>query len=334
MQKALVTGVTGQDGSYLCEFLLNKGYEVHGIIRRNSDSNHVNIKSIKNDIVLHQADLTDGTSLGNILERINPHEIYNLAAQSHVGVSFALPQHTADVDGMGPLRILEAIRSLKLNSKFYQASTSEMFGVVESAPQNENTPFRPASPYGCSKLFAHWLVINYRKGYNIFACNGILYNHESPRRGELFVTRKITKAFANIVKGKQSHVELGNLESLRDWGHAKDYVRAMWLMLQQDQPDDYVVGMGVQHSIKDFCQETAKYFGYNLVWSGTGVDEIGYDEKTEKVLVRVNPDFYRPVDVVNLLSDPTKTRNKLGWQPEYNFSQLVAEMCESDYKGE
>lgn len=331
MNKAFITGVTGQDGSYLAEFLLDKGYEVHGIIRRNSDSNHQNIKGIKNDIILHQADLTDGICLSNILEKIQPDEIYNLAAQSHVKISFNLPQHTADVDALGPLRLLEAIRSLKLNSKFYQASTSEMFGMVESCPQNENTPFRPASPYGCAKLFAHWMLINYRMGYNIFACSGILFNHESSRRGELFVTRKITKAFANMAIGKKQILELGNIDSLRDWGHAKDYVRAMWMMLQQDKPDDYVISTGKQVSVRDFCNYAADYFGIKLEWEGSGLDEVARDGNSGDIIIKVNPDFYRPVDVINLLGDATKAKTVLGWEPIYSLEDLVYDMCSSDY---
>lgn len=331
MKRAFITGVTGQDGSYLAEYLLDKGYEVHGIIRRNSDSNHQNIKAIKNDIVLHQADLTDGICIGSVLEKIQPDEIYNLAAQSHVKISFNLPQHTADVDALGPLRLLEAIRSLKLNSKFYQASTSEMFGMVESCPQNENTPFRPASPYGCAKLFAHWMLVNYRMGYNIFACSGILFNHESPRRGELFVTKKITRSFANMAAGKNQILELGNLDSLRDWGHAKDYVRAMWMMLQQDKPDDYVISTGKQVSVRDFCNYAANYFGMDLIWEGSGLDEVARNAKTGQILIKVNPDFYRPVDVVNLLGDATKAKTVLGWEPIYSLEDLVNDMCSSDY---
>lgn len=331
MKKALVTGVTGQDGSYLAEFLLDKGYEVHGIIRRNSDSNHQNIRNIKNEIILHQADLTDGICISSVLERIQPHEVYNLAAQSHVKISFNLPQHTADVDALGPLRLLEAIRSLKLNCKFYQASTSEMFGMVESCPQNEQTPFRPASPYGCAKLFAHWMLVNYRMGYNMFACSGILFNHESPRRGELFVTKKITKAFANIAVGNHQILELGNIDSLRDWGHAKDYVRAMWMMLQQETPDDYVISTGNQVSVRDFCSFAAKYFNMDLVWEGTGLDEIARDNKTGNIVIKINPDFYRPVDVVNLLGDATKAKTVLGWEPIYSLEDLVNDMCSSDY---
>jgi GDPmannose 4,6-dehydratase len=330
MKTALITGITGQDGSYLAELLLEKGYSVHGIIRRSSDSNHKHIAKIKNKITLHQADLSDSICLAAVIALVRPHEIYNLAAQSHVKISFEAPQHTTDINALGPLRILEAIRALNLNTKFYQASTSEMFGMVQTAPQNEETVFRPASPYGAAKLYAHWLVINYRLGYNIFACNGILYNHESPRRGELFVTRKITKGFVDIAMGKIKPIELGNLDSLRDWGHAKDYVRAMWLMLQQDKPDDYVIATGTQASVRDFCNYSAEYFDIQLEWEGSGVDEFARNKKTGDILVKVNTDFYRPVDVVNLLGDASKARKVLKWQPKYSLKDLVSDMCKSD----
>jgi GDPmannose 4,6-dehydratase len=331
MKKAFITGVTGQDGSYLAEFLLEKGYEVHGLVRRISSVNHPNIANVKDKLVLHNGDLTDSAALANCLLSIQPDEVYNLAAQSHVKLSFEMPIATAEIDGLGPLRVLEAIRSLKLNCKFYHASTSEMFGTNINVPQNESTPFHPGSPYGAAKLYAHWIVQNYRHSYNMFASTGILYNHESPRRGEMFVTKKITKAFANIHRGLQSHVELGNLDSLRDWGHAKDYVEAMWLILQHNEPDDFVIATGQQYSIREFCNLAAKYFGVNLIWEGTGVDEVARD-RNGKIWVKVNKDFYRPVDVVNLLGDSTKAKTLLNWQPKYDIHSLVNEMCEEDLK--
>jgi len=331
MKKAFITGVTGQDGSYLAEFLLEKGYEVHGLVRRISSTNHPNISNVKDKLVLHNGDLTDSAALANCLLNIQPDEVYNLAAQSHVKLSFEMPIATAEIDGLGPLRILEAIRSIKLNCKFYQASTSEMYGTNINVPQNESTPFHPGSPYGVAKLYAHWIVQNYRHSYNMFASTGILYNHESPRRGEMFVTKKITKAFANIHRGLQSHVELGNLDSLRDWGHAKDYVEAMWLILQHNEPDDFVIATGQQYSIREFCNLAAKYFGVNLTWEGSGVDEVARDPNG-KIWVKVNKDFYRPVDVVNLLGDPTKAKTLLNWQPKYDIHSLVNEMCEEDLK--
>lgn len=331
MKKAFITGITGQDGSYLADFLLEKGYEVHGLVRRISSANYPNIAHIKNDLILHNGDLTDNAALANCLLKIQPDEIYNLAAQSHVKLSFEMPIVTAEIDALGPLRILEAIRSLELNTKFYQASTSEMFGVNISVPQNEQTPFHPGSPYGVAKLYAHWIVHNYRHSYNMFASTGILYNHESPRRGEMFVTRKITKAFANICVGKQEFVELGNLDSLRDWGHAKDYVEAMWLILQHDQPDDFVIATGKQYSIRDFCNLTAKYFGMSLTWEGVGIDEVARDANGV-IRIRVNENLYRPVDVINLLGDPTKAKTLLNWKPKYDIHSLVNEMCEEDLK--
>lgn len=333
-KKALITGVAGQDGSYLAELLLDKGYEVHGLIRRSSNFDHPNIATIKDDVHFHNADLSDSLSIRNLISKIKPDEIYNLAAQSHVKVSFEMPELTGNANALGPLRILDAIMSLGMqkDTKYYQASTSEMFGVVKENPQNENTPFHPGSPYSVAKLYAHWITVNYRESYDIFACSGILFNHESPRRGELFVTRKITKAFANIVLGKQDVLELGNLDSLRDWGHAKDYVRAMWMMLQYHKPDDYVIATGKQTSIREFCAAAAKYFGIELEWRGTGVDEVAVDKATGKTLIRVNPAFYRPVDVVNIEGDCTKARNTLGWYPEYTLQDLVDQMCETDLK--
>lgn len=332
MKKALITGIVGQDGSYLAELLLNKGYQVHGLIRRSSNFNHPNIENFKNQVTFHHGDLGDSNNLRNIITEVLPDEIYNLAAQSHVKVSYDTPEITSDSNGLGVLRILDAVANLRNVKpiKFYQASTSEMFGIVHTCPQDENTPFRPASPYAIAKLYAHWITINYRESYNIFACNGILFNHESPRRGELFVTRKITQAFARINAGTQQVLELGNLDSLRDWGHAADYVEAMWLMLQQDQPDDYVISTGVQTSIRKFCELAAAEFGYQLAWRGQGLQEQGYDVNTGQTLITVNPEFYRPVDVVNLLGSSAKAREKLGWIPKYSLEQLVKEMCESD----
>ena len=333
MKKALITGIAGQDGSYLAEMLLDKGYEIHGLIRRSANYDHPNIANIKDKIKFHHGDLSDSNSIRNLIDNVRPTEIYNLAAQSHVKVSFEMPELTGDINALGPLRILDAIRSLKMTDscKFYQASTSEMFGIQKFNPQKEDTPFYPGSPYSAAKLYAYWITVNYRESYKIFGCNGLLFNHESPRRGELFVTRKITKAFANMVLGKQKVLELGNMDSLRDWGHAKDYVRAMWMMLQLDTPGDYVVATGVQHSIRDFCNYTAEYFGIKLNWEGTGVNEVARHSQTGDVMIRVNPEFYRPVDVVNIQGDATKVRETLGWKPEYDLHALVRDMCEADY---
>lgn len=334
MKKALITGITGQDGSYLAEFLLDKGYEVHGLIRRSSNFDHPNILNIRNTINFHNGDLSDSTNIRNLLDAIRPHEIYNLAAQSHVKVSFDMPECTGDINALGALRILDGIKALKMEdtTRFYQASTSEMFGITPYKPQNESTPFYPGSPYSVAKLYAYWITVNYRESYNIFGCNGILFNHESPRRGELFVTRKITKAFANIVAGKQHVLELGNINSLRDWGHAKDYIRAMWMMLQHDKPDDYVVSTGIQSSIREFCNLTAEYFNINLRWEGEGLDEVAIDSTTGKTIIKVNPAFYRPVDVVNLQGDYSKIKNTLNWDPEYNLQALVNDMCQADWE--
>ena len=334
MKKALITGIAGQDGSYLAELLLNKGYEVHGLIRRNDNFDHPNINTIKDRVKFYNGDLSDSNSIRNLIDSVEPDEIYNLAAQSHVKVSFDMPELTGNTNALGPLRILDSIRTLKLSNKikFYQASTSEMFGIQKFKLQNENTPFYPGSPYSAAKLYAYWITINYRESYNIFGCNGILFNHESPRRGELFVTRKITKAFANMVLGKQKVLELGNMDSLRDWGHAKDYVRAMWMMLQHEIPDDYVVATGVQSSIRNFCNLTAEYFGIKLNWEGSGIDEVARNNATGDIMIKVNPDFYRPVDVVNLQGDASKINKVLGWQPEYTLQELVNDMCENDFK--
>jgi len=335
MKKALITGISGQDGSYLAELLLDKGYEVHGLIRRNSSFvDHPNLRNTKNKVTLHYGDLTDSTNLRNIIGKIQPDEIYNLAAQSHVMVSFELPEYTADVDALGALRILDTIRDLGLTKKirYYQASTSELFGKVQETPQTERTPFYPRSPYGCSKLFAHWITTNYRESYDIYACAGILFNHESPRRGEGFVTRKITRALTTIKTTGKGVLELGNLDSKRDWGHAKDYIEAMWLMLQQDSPDDYVISMNETHSVRDFIEIAAAHLDMKIVWTGEGIDEIGTDLYTGRIIVKINPAFYRPAEVDLLLGDSTKARTELGWQPQHTFESLVKDMIDSDLK--
>ena len=327
MKKALITGITGQDGSFLAELLLEKGYEVHGIIRRASVSNTSRIQHLLNQnlITLHEGDLTDASSLTRIIGEVEPDELYNLAAQSHVGISFEAPEYTSDVDAMGVLRLLEAIHVNKLDKKtrFYQASTSELYGKVEEVPQNENTPFHPFSPYAIAK--------QYREAYGIFACNGILFNHESERRGENFVTRKITLAAGRIACGLQDHLELGNLSSKRDWGYAKDFVECMWLMLQQEEPDDYVIATGVQHTVREFTELAFKYVGIEFEWKGEGLEEKGYDKKTGKMVVCVNPKWFRPTDVVDLLGDPTKAKTKLGWDPQKtSYEELCRIMAEHD----
>ena len=341
LKKALITGITGQDGSYLAEFLLNKGYEVHGIKRRTSLFNTDRIDHLYQDphvakrrLVLHHGDLTDSSSLIRIIQQVKPHEIYNLAAQSHVAVSFEEPEYTANADALGTLRLLEAIRILGLENqtRFYQASTSELFGKVQAIPQSETTPFYPRSPYAVAKMYAHWITINYREAYNIFACNGILFNHESPVRGETFVTRKITRALARIKLGLQDCLYLGNMDSLRDWGHAKDYVEMQWLMLQQDQPDDYVIASGEQHSVREFVTIAAKELGITMKWEGTGSDEKGFDAVSGACLVVVDPRYYRPTEVDTLLGDATKAKQKLGWSPKISFEALVKEMVVEDYK--
>ncbi len=336
MKTALITGITGQDGSYLAEFLLKKEYRVHGIIRRNSTSDCTDrINSFLGNpyITLHYGDLTDFSNLTSIIQETRPDEIYNLAAQSHVKVSFSNALYTADVDALGVTRLLEALRVLGMinTTKFYQASTSEMYGKVQSIPQRENTPFHPRSPYGVAKLYAHWITKNYREAYNLFACNGILFNHESPRRGENFVTRKITKSLSEIKNGKRdAPLELGNLDAKRDWGHAKDYVEAMWLMLQQENPDDYVVSMGEQHSVRKFVNIACEHIGFDIEWSGSGIDEVAKIKGTGEVLVQVNPEFYRPTEVDSLVGDPTFVKDAIGWEPKYSFAELVKEMCDSD----
>ncbi|MDE5970779.1 MAG: GDP-mannose 4,6-dehydratase [Muribaculaceae bacterium] len=334
-KKALITGVTGQDGSYLSEFLLEKGYEVHGVIRRSSVDFRERIAHLEghSDFHLHYADMIDSMSVVQVLSKVRPDEIYNLAAQSHVQVSFDSPEYTANVDAVGVLRILEGVRLTGLDKtcRIYQASTSELYGKVEAVPQNEETPFHPYSPYAVAKLYGFWIVKEYREAYNMYCCSGILFNHESERRGETFVTRKITLAAARIAQGKQDKLYLGNLSSLRDWGYAKDYVECMWLILQQDCPDDYVIATGVQHSVREFATLAFKHVGIDLEWKGEGIDEKGIDKATGKVLVEVSPDFYRPTDVVNLLGDPSKARRELGWNPsKTSFEQLVKLMVDSD----
>lgn len=333
MKKALITGITGQDGSYLSEFLLEKGYEVHGIIRRSSISNTGRIDHIKEKLHLHDGDLTDSTSLIRIINEVKPDEIYNLAAQSHVQVSFDVPEYSGDVDALGVLRILEAVRicGLEKTCRIYQASTSELFGKVEEIPQKETTPFHPYSPYAVAKQYAYWIIKEYRDAYGMFAVNGILFNHESERRGETFVTRKITLAAGRIAEGLQDHLELGNMDSLRDWGYAKDYVECMWLMLQADKPEDYVIATGEQHTVRDFTEKAFKANGIDIKWEGSGLQEKGYDAKTGKMLVCVNPKWYRPTDVDNLLGDPSKAKNELGWNPrKTSYEQLVEIMAKHD----
>ncbi|MDR3631288.1 MAG: GDP-mannose 4,6-dehydratase [Desulfocapsaceae bacterium] len=340
MKKALITGVTGQDGAYLAEFLLDKGYEVHGVKRRTSLFNTDRIDHLYQDpheqkrkFILHHGDLTDSSSLISIIQQVLPDEIYNLAAQSHVAVSFEEPEYTANSDGLGTLRILEAIRMLGLDKKtrFYQASTSELFGLVQEIPQKETTPFYPRSPYAVAKLYAYWITVNYREAYGLYACNGILFNHESPIRGETFVTRKITRALARIKLGSQSCLYLGNLDAKRDWGHAKDYVEMQWLMLQQEKPEDYVIATGVQYSVRDFVDAAANEAGLKITWKGSGVDEKGYDAEG-KCIVAVDPRYFRPTEVQTLLGDPTKAKEKLGWSPKINFKELVSEMMREDMK--
>ena len=337
---ALITGVTGQDGSYLAELLLNKGYIVHGIKRRTSLFNTDRIDHLYQDrhekgvrFFLHHGDLTDSSNLIRIIQETQPDEIYNLAAQSHVAVSFEQPEYTANSDGLGALRILEAIRILKLEKKtrFYQASTSELYGLVQETPQKETTPFYPRSPYAVAKLYAYWITVNYREAYGIYACNGILFNHESPVRGETFVTRKITRALARIKLGLQDCLYLGNMNSLRDWGHAKDYVEMQWLMLQQEQAEDFVIATGVQYSVRDFVNAAARELGMQIRWEGEGVDEKGYNDKNQ-CIVAVDPRYFRPTEVETLLGDATKARVKLGWTPQTTFSDLVAEMVREDLK--
>lgn len=351
MKRAIITGVTGQDGSYLAEILLEKGYEVHGIKRRASSFNTQRVDHIYQDphvdnqnFILHYGDLTDSSNLTRILQEVQPDEVYNLGAQSHVAVSFESPEYTTDVDAMGTLRLLEAIRLLGLENKtkFYQASTSELYGLVQEVPQKETTPFYPRSPYAVAKLYAYWITVNYRESYNMFACNGILFNHESPRRGETFVTRKITRGLANIAQGLEQCLHMGNIDALRDWGHAKDYVRMMWLMLQQDKPQDYVIATGVQHSVRTFIEWSAAELGIKLRFEGEGIDEVGIVEsvtgddapavKAGDILVRIDPRYFRPAEVESLLGDPSKAKRELGWEPKITVQEMCAEMTRDDLK--
>ncbi|MFO7715739.1 GDP-mannose 4,6-dehydratase, partial [Desulfosarcina sp.] len=336
---ALITGITGQDGAYLAELLLEKGYEVHGIKRRASLFNTDRIDHLYEDphkqgrkMILHYGDLTDATNLIRVLQQIQPDEVYNLAAQSHVQVSFETPEYTADVDALGAMRLLEGIRLLRLEKKtrFYQASTSELYGKVQEIPQTEKTPFYPRSPYACAKLYAYWITVNYREAYGIYACNGILFNHESPIRGETFVTRKITRALSRIYLGLQDCLYIGNLNALRDWGHARDYVKMQWLMLQQEIPDDFVIATGAQHSVREFIELTGKEIGIAIGWEGEGIYEKGINRANGKTIVAVDPTYFRPTEVETLLGDPTKAKEKLGWEPEISFEALVREMVRAD----
>jgi GDPmannose 4,6-dehydratase len=331
MKTALITGITGQDGSYLAELLIEKGYMVHGIVRRSSLINTHRIDHIFDhpQMKLHYGDLTDAGNLIHVIQKCKPDEIYNLAAQSHVKVSFELPEYTGNVDGLGTLRILEAVRILEMEDKvrIYQASTSELYGLVQEVPQKETTPFYPRSPYGVAKLYAYWITKNYRESYGMYACTGILFNHESPRRGETFVTRKITRGLSKISCGLQDVLYLGNLNAKRDWGHAKDYAEAMWLMLQQDSPEDYVIATGQQYSVREFVEKSADYFGMDIEWRGEGLDEIGIDRNTGRVVIKVDDKYFRPAEVESLLGDATKAKEQLGWEPKISFDELVEDMC-------
>jgi GDPmannose 4,6-dehydratase len=335
LKKAFITGISGQDGSYLADLLLEKNYEVHGTLRRASvfTSQRIDHLFSHPNFYTYHGDLADSSNLNRLLTKINPDEVYNLGAQSHVGVSFEVPEYTAEVDAIGAIRILDAIRDLKIDCKFYQASTSELFGGIPGTePQNENTPFYPKSPYAVAKLYAFWTTVNYREAYGLFACNGILFNHESPRRGETFVTKKITKAVANIYKKKQEHLTLGNLDAKRDWGHAKDYVYAQWLMMQRDQPKDYVISSGEEHSVREFVEEAFKNIDINISWEGSGLDEIGKDIKTGKILIRIDPRYFRPLEVEVLKGDSALAKKDLGWEPTISFKQLVSQMVRYDLK--
>ena len=341
MKKALITGITGQDGSYLAELLLSKGYEVHGIIQRASTFNTQRIEHIFQDphevekkLILHYGDLSDGSSISRLIEKIKPDEIYHLGAQSHVRVSFDVPEYTADVTGLGTLRLLDAIKEAGLKTRFYQASSSEMFGKVQEVPQTEQTPFYPRSPYGCAKVFAYWITKNYRESYGIFACNGILFNHESERRGETFVTRKITRGLVRVKLGLDKKLYLGNLDAKRDWGHARDYVEGMWLMLQAEEPDDYILATGETHSIREFVEESAKSLGYEIEWRGQGIDEKGVDKRTGKTIIEIDSNYFRPTEVDLLIGDATKAKEKLGWEPKIRFKELVEMMVEHDLRNE
>lgn len=328
MSVALITGITGQDGSYLAELLLEKGYEVHGIVRRSSLINTHRIDHIYDKLTLHYGDLTDATNIIGVIKKVEPDEIYNLGAQSHVKVSFETPEYTGNTDGLGTLRVLEAVRLLGMEDKvrIYQASTSELYGLVQEVPQRETTPFYPRSPYGVAKLYGYWIVKNYRESYGLHASSGILFNHESPRRGETFVTRKITRGLSRISTGEQDVLSLGNLDARRDWGHAKDFVEAMWLMLQQDKPDDYVIATGEQYSVRDFVDAAAPYFGMNIEWMGEGLDEVGYDWNTKRPVVKVDKKYFRPAEVETLLGDASKAKENLGWEPKISFKELVEDM--------
>jgi len=341
MKKALITGITGQDGSFLAELLLDKGYEVHGIIRQSSSIRTWRIDHLYNDpnilnktLFLHYGDLTDAVSLVNILKQIEPDEVYNLAAQSHVKISFEIPEITAETDGIGTLKLLEAIRTLGLThkTKLYQASTSELYGLVQETPQSETTPFYPRSPYGVAKLYSFWIIKNYREAYNMFACNGILFNHESERRGYNFVTRKITIGLAKIKLGLQSHLELGNLDAKRDWGYAPEYVEAMWRMLQHHTPEDFVIATGETHSVREFIEAAAAEIGLTISWQGTGVDEVGIDRTTGQTIIKINPHYFRPTEVDLLLGDATKAKDKLNWEPTTKFSDLAKKMARADFE--
>ena len=325
--KALITGITGQDGSYLAELLLEKGYEVHGIVRRASLINTHRIDHIYEKIQLHYGDLTDSGSIISLVQKIKPDEVYNLAAMSHVKVSFEMPEYTGEVDALGTLRILDAIRLLDHECRFYQASTSELYGLVQEVPQNEKTPFYPRSPYGCAKLYSYWITKNYREAYGIHASNGILFNHESQRRGETFVTRKITMGLSRISSGLQHELVLGNLDAKRDWGHAKDYVRGMWMITQHDKPDDFVLATGKMYSVREFVQHAAEYFGFTIRWHGEGLEERGYCATMGRDIIRVSDKYYRPTEVEQLLGDATKAKEVLGWEPELSFKDLVEDMC-------
>ena len=332
MKSALITGITGQDGSYLAELLLEKGYKVYGLVRRKSEMSFGQVEHIKNDLNFLYGDVTDSVSLINSMQKSMPDEVYNLAAQSFVGVSWVKPSLTTQIDGVGVLNLLEAIRCIKPSARFYQASTSEMFGKVVEIPQSEETPFYPRSPYGVAKLYGHWITKNFRESYDLFACSGILFNHESERRGKEFVTRKITSSIARILNNEQECIELGNIDSKRDWGHAKDYVEAMWLMLQQDLADDYVIAAGETRTVREFIELAFNYVGINIKWLGTGVNERGVNSVSGKTLVRINPEFFRPAEVDLLLGDPAKAKKVLGWNPQYTFEKLVYEMVDSDLK--
>lgn len=341
IRKALITGITGQDGSYLAELLLEKGYEVHGLIRRASTFNTGRIDHLYKDrhvngvkMFLHFGDLSDSSNLSRLVEKIEPDEIYNLGAQSHVRVSFDMPEYTADVTGLGALRLLDAIRETGIKTKFYQASSSEMFGKALELPLKETTPFYPRSPYGIAKVFAYWTTKNYREAYGMFAVNGILFNHESPRRGQTFVTRKITRGFAKIKIGRDKKIFLGNLDAQRDWGHAKDYVEGMWMMMQAKEPDDYILATNETHTVREFAEKSAKFFGYDLIWQGKGVEEKGIDRKTGQVFIEIDPKYFRPTEVDILLGDYSKAKKNIGWAPKTSFTELVEEMCAADLEAE